>query len=799
MARLLAGFSLLLVSLGGVEAGAQSPVTWSVTVGFESLYRENSWTPLTVEISNTGPDLRGNLFVPVSATSSYSSNSHGGTYGKRPAAVNYTIPLNLPTQSHKRYVLCVPSSSLDSVYFGLGQRPIKHELSGLTALDERALFAVVIGGDGNALRAVHGSALPAGFAWSSAGPSSGSGARLQIGHVPWNSLPDNWLAWDGVDAVVLADANVGTAAAENAEALVQWVKQGGTLFVPGGAVAPALVGSALEPLLPLQVTATEAALDVNALAVWCGASTPLPPGGVLLTRGTLRPGARVVAGTAAQPLVVQWSVGQGKVVLSALDYTGQPCKYWSGQEKLWQQLLGLSSRSRGHHAWDIYSKRLSELAGHSPQSAPPCLALVISFLVVYLLALAPGQYLALRKLDRRELSWIVTPAIVLTFTLGAYGLTLHTRGSATLLQRVSVICADPGATTGRGMGGVGLFSPRTGRYEFALGQGVAGARMDESQSSGTVTIEGGPQPTIRGFGVNMWSSRTFRVECTADLGQGIQVQEAEWDGKKLLVKVRNGSRLDFKDALIAGPNCMQSLGHLKPGATLGGSLLDGQVVFLPKPKPGTPEHLGSLLLEQMVYGSGGVGASGGLVPPSPAYYPPGYTGPALSSLSGGTYFVGITYDKVLAVDLRRHGARESDVSLVMVPLQPRLKPHASLPVPHWLVTGTVLSVVKQPPPGHSFDTRLRFSFDGAPPDSKLVKLSLLSVRLRDKPRVTQLKLLNQKTGQWNILPETQPRVWQVPHPQQYRDAAGNVTAACTVDMDNGVMSPLKAEATIITP
>ena len=244
MPRLLC---LLAVSLLGGPAGAQA-LRWDVTVGFENTYKSGAWTPVFVDVSNDGGSQTGQILIPVAR-----QGPSGAAW-----ATNYVAPVELPMHSRKRFMLTVTSQKLENVYLNLSGARDKKQLGRLEEAAPEDTLVVAAGGDPGLLRFLRGTETAGTFAPPN--PMGSSSAwrvgQIVVGHAAWDALPDSWLAWDGVDAVVLGDAGLARASQEAQDALLQWLQLGGTLIVPGGALSLAMAASPIGRILPIQVTGT---------------------------------------------------------------------------------------------------------------------------------------------------------------------------------------------------------------------------------------------------------------------------------------------------------------------------------------------------------------------------------------------------------------------------------------------------------------------------------------------------------------------------------------------------------------
>ncbi len=140
----------------------------------------------------------------------------------------------------------------------------------------------------------------------------------------WTSVACLW--WDDLDPTLFSQAQQ--------QALVDWLHWGGQLIVSGPATLDLLRGCFLEPWLPAEShgSRTWSQDELQPLdTVWSGRELPLRPtepwSGVMLSP---RPAARVIVGSPEAPLVVEGSVGRGRIVVSAFHLAQRELVAWSG-------------------------------------------------------------------------------------------------------------------------------------------------------------------------------------------------------------------------------------------------------------------------------------------------------------------------------------------------------------------------------------------------------------------------------------------------------------------------------------
>ncbi len=685
---LLLALSGLLIFAGFTVPAETQALQWETEVGVGGVYKRGAWAPVCVDLTNRGPSTTAELTIPIPVPRQY---------GESRRVTSYTIQAEMPQNSVKRQFLYVPSGTLDKILLKQrGTRAIKRDLETLNEVSEQDLLLHVVGGDGALLKFLTGTPKQMGIGgpqWAAPLPPSPgrsgpvSEGELTVAHTPWHRMPDAWLGWDSSDAVILGNGALAEAREAAVAALIDWLRIGGTVFVPGGARAPLVASSPLGRYLPIQVSGTRTVPNLQELTHWIG--KPITEQPCLIAAGNATRDATVLCGTREEPLVALRRVGAGHIVMTGFDYAAQPVKQWEGQAGMWTRMLAAApcrtalttvqtdtaSRRYG------YSEAGATVAAYVPEARLPSIWLMVGFLIAYIVALVPVNYIVLNKFDRRELAWLTTPLIVLVFTLAAYGTGYSIRGGKVVLNRLSVIEVMAGSDVARGRGYVGLFSPARRLYDLDLGDGVVGARdCDDSDMPGNVTVLGGPEPKISKIGMNMWTTRTFSLEFTASIGKGLD-GTVEYDGKELSAKVTNNTGLPLTRCFLRGGSGQSKERALKPGET-GSFTCTPMTTAVTRPGAtwspgGSQPTLSDMAVDRVIFGQ--------------SSYRPYYGGPpATTTPSRWPSLVAVCEEPLLPVKLRKGRPRIVDCNLLVARFPVLLKRGARMAVPQYLISRAII-------------------------------------------------------------------------------------------------------------
>jgi hypothetical protein len=693
---------LLLV----VSPALAQELQWQPTIGFGGVYTEGAWTPVFVDIANSGPSVSGEIRLPVYAGMRMMRGDE--------REINYVVPVELPQHSKKRYMLYVPPERLEKIYLVAGGREHEQAVPTGQAMSPQDTLTVVLGGDSGLLnylagaQAVPSSAGVEGFDFDTGQVEP---AFVQIGHATWEALPDSWVGWEGVDAVVLGDANFASASQESVEALLEWVELGGTLIVPGGAVSPLMAASPIGHLLPMDVQQTTTVPNLDALADWTDhALAPLP---ALIAAGSLVPEAELLCGSAEQPLIAVRPFGAGRVAMTAFDYSASPVKYWDGQTEMWRRLLSRApappSVTEGVETGPGSPYRpygdlltLSDAATYAPAATLPPFWLLLGFLGAYVIVLVPVNYAVLNRLDRRELAWLTTPAVVLVFTLGAYGVGYGMRGHQVIFGRLGIIEAIPGSERAKGHGYLGLFSPSRTRYNLSLAT-KSGVIRDltpgGAQTAGAARIVYGATPRVDDLFMNMWTSRAFAADFAVDL-QGDVDGFIEWTGSELEATLINTTTYRLRDCRVVWKSSLGKTKTVKSGETGswssgGGKGVGDREVWQAR------QQLARLDVEE---GISQIGLR--------ALFGPISSGPPAATGHRPPLLLASVEEQLVPATLDVPGAQVHDVNFLLARLPVRLAAGQRVPVPAWLIAERIVAADSARRGGSAYDPGLTISSGG---------------------------------------------------------------------------------------
>lgn len=530
----------LILILGSARASAQQqPISWDIMVGFDGAFKAETWFPVVVTISNSGPDVSATLSVAF-----------------RGAGTAYRQQVDLPSGANKRLVVPVTNSNSNfgdnrlDITLREGSRVIRSETVTPRAIGVGWNVIGVISDEEGALAELSV------FEERNASPTS-------LVRLKGTELPERLEMLQALDALFVQALDTTTWTEQQRLVLRSWLDNGGQLIVGGDE----RVTRGLADLLPATVAGTGSPSNLQGLQA-AGWSLRDSERQVPLLQLAPAADAQVVAtGEGGHPLIVRRAFGTGSVIQTAFDLqalrdVGNPVALWARLLAFNQEQISLSEglRNQGFSILreSLKLPQLSFLSGLG----------LFGFLAVYILIVGPVNYLILRRFNRREWAYLTIPLWVLLFSIGAYAWGTIGRGSSTVVNQLALVLVPQQAEQGKALTYVSLFSPTRSTYnlEFPVNAFVSdGATQWERipENFDVLYTEGGVE--VPELSVDVGGISLLAVEQMVPTPK-LAVTLRNSDGQPQMT-LRNLSDRTLRDVvLIRGDGKVQELDLLEPGA-----------------------------------------------------------------------------------------------------------------------------------------------------------------------------------------------------------------------------------------
>jgi hypothetical protein len=540
-AALLAG--MLLPSLAA-PVGAADTITLSARALVGGRFETNGWIAIAATLTNGGSPVTGYL----------AADGEDGTvrrFVELPAGAHKVATLYLRPATFVR-TIALRFESADGASLATTNAEAR--------VLERTSANVAIVGDGG------GNLRPQLVA-------RGGGFPEPIPLTPAD-LPERPEPLRGIEAIVwAADSSSLTEAQQRS--LERWVAAGGQLVVLGGPDWQARTAG-FGSLLPLEHLAARDGTSATTLATWAGTDRPAGADPLTAAVGDLRAGAiSLVRDSTGQTLFATISRGAGRVSFVGIDLATEAFRAWPGAPALWTRLI---PDERLLEQWggigpvdDEVANVMTTALANLPSLAVPSAELLLAIIVGYILLIGPLSYLVLRRLDRRELAWVIAPILALVFSGVSYGIGLSMKGSQIIVNQISVVRSATDGTAASVSTYAGIFSPVKETYDLtvrgdALISALAANNIDPTLAGQALSysLEQGDPAHLRGLEVKVGTQQSVRAEAVIPYTPSLHVT---WSVSSTALEGRatNEGSKPMEDVAVISRSGGVMIGTLAPG------------------------------------------------------------------------------------------------------------------------------------------------------------------------------------------------------------------------------------------
>ena len=570
-ARIALASLLAAIALVGASAGAMAApnsVTLTVHVGYQNVVKPGDWMPVTVDAKNTGAGIEGTLEIQEAL------NAQPGVGG---FAV-YHEPISLASGASKRirtYVVVDTTGASITARFVQNGRVVVSQDSGASSTTSTLIG--VLSDQPTSLdsfAAVHPGSVAA-----------------RVVHLRADEIAESAVPLRAFDILAIDDFATDGLTAGQRTAIGDYVRAGGDLLLGTGAAWRKTLAGLPPAILPMNISGTASlkAAELGGSRVEVATGNPTP--------------GHIWLGTGSQPLLLERTIGAGMVTMATFDWNQEPVAGWSGTGALLRQILARASFGAGGSAQNFASgiggpgpvgfgsqpsissksSALTSVLANLPGLDLPSLQLTGALVLLYVLLVGPVNYLVLGAMRRRALAWVTVPLIAVIAAGGAYGAGIFTKGRSVQANQVTILHLQPGWDHAYQETYTGIMAPARGDYQAS----IAGGRLLISPIASNGGF--GPESGSRSIRVDVDNNAVTLTGMTAFVLGGFATESMasapqltghlQLVNGKLTGTIENHSSLRFTDAVLISGDSFQTIGALKPGATVAVSLA---------PKPPNP-------------------------------------------------------------------------------------------------------------------------------------------------------------------------------------------------------------------
>ncbi|RJP42393.1 MAG: hypothetical protein C4547_00600 [Phycisphaerales bacterium] len=315
--------------------------------------------------------------------------------------------------------------------------------------------------------------------------------EFKVGHVAPSTVPNLWIGLEAVDYVVWDEADPADMSGKQLEALLEWVRQGGTLLIAASGTAGAVAGSAeLAAMLPVNVGDVVRMTEPGPIARQLfGNDSPVAfKGAMSVARCTARPGAFVYYRDekTRTDLISRIRAGRGHVIYSGASLVDLFTKFApritdvevdeadptergarrrrtaitdSSAREFYRRLFWLKFYDKPEEVPNAYNHPLiDQIRGpvQFPEDAGLYLLITMAFMGAYWALATFGSWAFLQRRGWQRHNWTAFTLIAVVAAFLGISTVEAVQGFGITVRQVSVVDAEAGARFGHGAAFFGL-------------------------------------------------------------------------------------------------------------------------------------------------------------------------------------------------------------------------------------------------------------------------------------------------------------------------------------------------------
>ncbi len=533
-------------------------LTMEAEVGFDGNYLLGYWTPIRVQLENSGSNLEGSIEVRVKTG--------------RESSLVYSTPVSLPNTSEKEYIIYARMNEVErslniDLIDGKGKHVKTLKVDSLNPVSSDNYFLGLVTDDQPSL----------GY-WREKLAASSYLSNYEPISLDAGNFPNRSETLAAFSVLIFNNIDTSSFRPEQLNALEAWLKDGGILIVGTGVngkrTLSGLSGSIISAT-PAELTAWESLDTFEEMGM-----SPILGDTPLQVLDFHTEEARALIEDEQGSLVWLLKKEKGSIYLAGFDLGTEPIISWTGNKHFWENLISQSLTSVDlsllrYPANKIsFSNGLSQVLGSIEAMAMPSITLILFLFLFYLALAGPFNYLFLKKIDKREWSWVTIPALSVLFAALIFGLGYNTKGGELITNTISLVKMDAGSSKASLTNQVGIFIPRRGDYEVEVGRFALLSLNsnnpgygDEGPVSAAKVIQGNPSK-IQYKNANIWTMETFQTD-TRQIDMGTIQADLYYEIGKVKGTIRNDTAYPLEHLVLytSDSNAFVEVGNIAAGET----------------------------------------------------------------------------------------------------------------------------------------------------------------------------------------------------------------------------------------
>jgi hypothetical protein len=362
-------------------------------------------------------------------------------------------------------------------------------------------------------------------------------------------LPTSWLGYSGVDLLVLSSSNISlnqALAFENAEAIHEWVVQGGHLAMTLGMDSPTLMKhSNLAAILPGTLDRVSGSCESGPLESFLSSQTQLDS--LQCAVCSLRTGTVELTTQGIDrlkfPLIARWALGCGKVVYLATEIDSPEMNKWDNRTSVLKLLLDGQWERKSfqrdklrYQGYDDLSGQLNATLDRFPNLTLGDLTSISIIAGLLCLIIGPFDYFVVsRSWKRPRGTWVTLGLCSIGSCMIATGLAQSWKPTTPSMNTLELIDIDLKTQNVNGRAFSHFYGGTRGSFDFeASRRGPGGATKGVAPAS-AVSLDwfGQPGRGLGGFESTVATDRgmpNYRIQGSKTISNALETSRARAPG-----------------------------------------------------------------------------------------------------------------------------------------------------------------------------------------------------------------------------------------------------------------------------
>lgn len=534
----------------------------TVEYGIDGKFKSTRDIPIIVKIKNNGTDFQGEVQVDIPIESGRKHN----TYSKEVSIASGSektviLPIKLAEEQRKVKVNIVDNK---------GNITEKSVLLDNGRVNESNLLVGMVTDDINPLSYFSTITYSSDSYVDPYNKQQGVNGTLVPVTIAGNNIGDNPKNITALDVIIINNYDTSKFASEQISTLKMWVESGGTLIlgtgVNGGKTLSGFSNGYIDGVSNKSISKEVSILNEN-----------LTLDLVEVNKGT------VLVKSGADNVITLQEMGRGKVIVASYDLGIEPMSSFAGNSQMWNSVFSQVLKNRygneGYVPWELQNM-LSAIGGREL----PSVWVITSIFLIYIVIVGIIVYFILKRINKRDMIWIVAPVVSIVFGLVLYLFGSNSRLNDYIVNKVNIVEIDEA--------GNGVVSPYVGisssnNKDLSIEEPedlhldylnfnnyyYGSDNFDGKSKQELKTIYKGNKTYFEFADNPLLKNRNFQV---SNFEQKFNELESDlyFEDGKLMGSVKNTIGTDIKKAMVVVGNSVWDLGNLKDGEeiTLDGSL-----------------------------------------------------------------------------------------------------------------------------------------------------------------------------------------------------------------------------------